>query len=653
MGGETAKNRGPVCVGLLAHVDAGKTTLCEQLLFQSGAIRSAGRVDQRTALLDSGEMERERGITIFSDQATLSWAGREIILLDTPGHTDFSGEMERALGVMDCALLVVSAAEGVQSHTATLWRLLRQKNIPTLVFLNKIDRPGADPAAVLGQLRERLGAEGAFCWADPPDDPVMEGLAGLSEDWMARYFDGEANPDFWREAARTAFQAGQFFPVFTGAALQGEGISALLDGLSLLAPWPKGDPDAPFAGKVCRIRHTPAGRMAVVRVLEGRLRARQPVTLPDGSEIRAGALCTLQGGRRTPLEEAGPGMLCGVMGMAGTKPGDRIGEDAAPGGEPSLQPLLTARVLWDGEPALTVLGWLRELEEEEPLLQVGWEPELQEISIRVMGKIQLEVLAGLMAERYGLAIRFGRCRVLYRETLAAPVRGCGHFEPLRHYAEVHLLLSPGPRGSGIQFDSSCPADRLPASFQHLVRTHLMEREHPGVLTGMPVTDLRVTLLDGLYHLKHTEGGDFREATCRAIRQGLMSGQSVLLEPWYQFEIRVEPSLTGRILIDLQQMGGQCDPPRMEGLESILTGQVPAAGMMDYPAQFLSLTRGQGQLSLQPAGWFPCHNTDEVVAEIGYQPERDTANPAGSVFCSHGSGYLVDWREAPEKMHSQF
>ncbi len=646
-------------IGILAHVDAGKTTLAEQLLCRSGLLRAAGRVDRQNAFLDSEMLERRRGITIFSGQAPFCWKERNFHLLDTPGHTDFSGEMERALWAMDCAILVVSAIEGIQSHTGTVWQLLREAGIPVFIFLNKLDRIGANPERVRAEMAERWEAT-LIPWQGAFPEALQEELAALDEGLMEKYFAGEIDEAGWREAAAALFRARKFLPVLTGTALAGEGTEALLDALAALAPDAPGSPDAPFSGRVYKVLHDKqGGRVTCVKVTSGRLRAKgliqMPGSSPDGSPLfeKAAELRGLSGGRFSPLGEALPGDLAAVTGLSFPRPGDIIGEGAERLPRFSMKPLLSVRVQPpDGVPLQTVLGWFKELEDEEPLLSVRWEETLRELSVQVMGRMQLDVLQELVRQRFGAEVAFGRCQVLYQETLEAPVHGCGHYEPLRHYAEVHLLLSPAPRGSGITFDSICPTDDLAASWQNLIRTHVLEKEHIGVLTGMPATDLQVTLLAGRNHLKHTEGGDFREATYRAVRQGLMAGKSLLLEPWYAFEIDLPLALSGRVLGDVQRMKGEAEPPVLTGDRAIIKGKAPASEMLDYPEGLTSLSRGQARVSLRPAGYFPCHNPDEVIAQCGYLPERDLANPCGSVFCAHGAGYPVSWQDAPAAMHIQ-
>lgn len=643
-------------VGLLAHVDAGKTTLSEQLLYRAGALREAGRVDRRDTLLDCAPIERRRGVTVFSDQAPFSAFGRPFVLVDTPGHTDFSGEMERALSVLDCAVLVVSAAEGVQAHTETLWRLLRERGTPTFIFLNKTDRAGADPEKAFRQM-EKLGGKGFVRFTGALSEEgvfspsLQEALAELDDALLEDFLEGKGDPSRWRQRAESLIKGGRLFPVFSGSALQGGGVEELLRGLSLLAPAPDGDPDAPVSARVYKVRHDKTGRVVFLKVEQGTLRPRQVLQTPEGEE-KCGEIRGYSGTKYHSLQEAGPGSLCGVTGLLSPKAGDRVGADAGREEAFSLRPLLSSRVLFDEEevPAPVMLSRFRELEDEEPLLSVSWNSQAGELWVRVMGEIQLEVLTETVRERWGNAVSFAPCSVLYRETLAAPVVGVGHFEPLRHYAEVHLLLSPGPRGSGVTFRSQCPTDDLAQSWQNLIRTHVLEREHKGVLTGAPLTDVEVTLLSGRAHLKHTEGGDFREAVYRAVRQGLMSGKSVLLEPWYELEAECAPGLLGKLQTDLVQMEAECGAVWQDGETMRLHARGPVRTLMGYPKVFAAFTKGRGRISLRFGGWEPCRKQEEIVEAAGYLPERDVENTGDSVFCSHGAGFPVKWDEAPAHMH---
>lgn len=649
-----------ITIGILAHVDAGKTTLAEQILYHSGVLRSAGRVDRKNSFLDYGKVERERGITVFSDQAVFKSGGTAFYLIDTPGHVDFSGEMERSLWVMDCAILVISCVEGLQSHTETVWKLLQKHHIPTFLFLNKNDRAGANPDGLLDKIHRKW----QVCCPDFSVNfkagemslELAEVLAEQDSNLLELYFSEGYNREKWLSASRKMVSECRIFPVFRGSALNDEGISELLQALPLLAPEKQYRPEEPFSARVFKIRHDKqGGRVAYLKVTAGTLHPKDEILCPcpGGEPVleKINELRCYSGSKYTPIPEAFPGEICAAVGLFSPMPGDIVGTGAEHGTPFEIRPMLSAKVIFDDSVhPKTVLKYLRELEDEEPLLNAVWEEKLQEIHVHVMGKIQLEVLSELFQERYGIDIAFGRCEILYRETIAEPVVGCGHFEPLRHYAEVHFRLEPAERGSGISFKSECSADLLAANWQNLIHTHIMEKEHKGVLTGAPLTDISVTLLAGRAHIKHTEGGDFREASYRAIRQGLMQAKSILLEPYYAFSVEADLSCAGRILSDIQRMSGTYDPP--ETLESSvrIRGRAPVSAMMNYSLELAAFTKGRGVLSLVFDGYEPCHNAGEVIAEKAYDPERDTANTADSVFCSHGSGYLVKWSRAPELMH---
>ena len=645
-------------LGILAHVDAGKTTLSEQMLYRTGVLRTLGRVDQKNAFLDHEAIERERGITVFSDQAIFKMGRRTFQLVDTPGHADFSGEMERCLQILDCAILMISCIEGIQSHTETIWKLLRERKIPTFLFLNKTDRPGADPKHILETIvqkwkapilnfTENFGEEGTF-------SPILqEGLAGLNDQLLEQYLSDQYDPAFWLNTTRRLTAECKMFPALYGAALNGEGVESLLSLLSLLAPIYHGNSQAPLEALAYKVRHDRnGGRVVFLKILNGTLFPKASVDYLSKSSIlteKVDELRCYHAGKFSPVKVAEPGMLCGVTGLSSLKPGERIGGELT--SLPSIQPLLSSRVLFDSSiPARTILGYFKILEDEEPLLGIEWNEELQEIKIHVMGPIQLEVLAHQFEKRFGQQISFGPCQILYRETISKPVNGCGHFEPLRHYAEVHLRLEPGRRGSGITFQSICSTDDLSENWQNLIRTHVFEKEHRGVLTGSPLTDVQITLTAGRAHLKHTEGGDFREATYRAIRQGLMKADNILLEPFLAFDIQANPSLTGRILSDLQRLNAFCNSPELSEDTVVIRGRAPAVNLMDYPQDFSVLTKGSGIITLRFDGYEPCHNTEEVINKRKYDPERDLENSPDSIFCSHGAGYPVKWNDVESHMH---
>ena len=636
-----------LAVGILAHVDAGKTTLSEGLLYRCGCLKKLGRVDHRDAFLDTHALERERGITIFSKQAVLPLEGAEITLLDTPGHVDFAAEAERTLRVLDCAVLVISGPDGVQGHTLTLWKLLRRYHVPTFLFVNKMDLPGTDRGALLSELRLRLSDCCVDFSHDQPREAFLENVAVCGEEAMARYLE-QGDLDDETIAALAASEG--VFPCLFGSALKLEGVDGLLDCLARFAPVPRYPEE--FGARVYQILRDPQGnRLTCLKVTGGALRVRDLLTGREGEwQEKVDQIRIYSGAKFKPVDRAEAGTVCAVTGLSRTAPGDGLGfEPDAPA--PVLEPVLTYRVeLPEGCDPHTALLKLRELGEEDPMLRIVWNEQLREIHIQLMGEVQLEVLIRLIADRFGLAVTFGEGNIVYRETIAAPVLGMGHFEPLRHYAEVHLLLEPGPRGSGLRFASACPEDLLDRNWQRLILTHLAERDHPGVLTGAPITDMKITLVAGRAHVKHTEGGDFRQATYRAVRQGLMSAESVLLEPWYDFSLEVPAPCVGRAMTDLQRMGARTELPQTQGELTTLTGAAPVSELRGYAAEVISYTRGQGRLFSAPRGYEPCHNQEEAVAAAGYDPERDVDNPAGSVFCSHGAGVNVPWDEVPARVH---
>lgn len=646
-------NKNNTAVGILAHVDAGKTTLSEQLLFRCGTLRAVGRVDEQSAYLDYDEIERRRGITVFSDQADLSVGGRAFTLVDTPGHADFSGEMERALSVLDCAVLVVSAVEGVQAHTETLWRLLRERNIPTLVFINKTDRSGADTDRVMNELSRFSEGFCVFSQISGEELPLSFGetLAELDDELLEAYLSGEMTGSLLLQKARQLTAAGRLFPVFCGSALKGEGIDALLSGLRELAPAPNGSADEPFCGLVYKVRHDKGGRVVYLKVKSGTLYPKDSVETPETTE-KCNELRSCSGAKFEPIKAALPGMLCAVTGLQTPKPGDVVGNGAQRAEKFSLRPLLSSKVIFDSTktPPPVMLAHFKELEDEEPLLAVAWSEQAQELRVQVMGEIQLEVLSDVVFERWSIKVSFAPCSVLYRETISAPVIGVGHYEPLKHYAEVHLRLSPAKPGSGISFKSECPHDELATNWQRLINTHVLEKQHIGVLTGSPLTDVEITLLSGRAHIKHTEGGDFRESTYRAVRNGLMYAENVLLEPYYEFTAETAFDEIGRVQADLTKMEAVCDAPCEVGGRMQLHGHAPVRTIMNYPKEFNALTHGRGRFALRFGGYRPCRDPQQIIDEIGYQPERDPENTPDSVFCSHGAGFPVKWSEARAHMH---
>ena len=638
-----------ICAGLLAHVDAGKTTLSEALLYRGGCLKKLGRVDHKDAFLDTNAMERERGITIFSKQAVLSLPDAQITLLDTPGHVDFSGEMERTLSVLDYAVLVVSGTDGVQSHTETVWKLLRRYGVPVFVFVNKMDLAGADQQEVLEQLA-RL--EEGFVPFDGSLDPdaFAEALAMQSEEAMDAYLENGQVP----AGLITAMIARrQVFPCLFGSALKLQGVDGLLEALQAYTRQPKAAEE--FAARVFKISRDEQGnRLTWLKVTGGSLRVKALLTGEDQDgqswQEKADQLRVYSGAKFQMVEQAPAGTMCAVTGLTRTWAGQGLGEETM-GRAPVLQPVQSCRLLLpEGCDAHAVLPKLTQLQEEDPQLRIVWNERLAEIHLQMMGEVQLDVLKRLIWERFGLAVGFGPGSIVYKETIAGPVEGVGHFEPLRHYAEVHLLLEPLPRGAGLQFDTICSEDVLDRNWQRLILTHLEEKEHLGVLTGSPITDMKITLTAGKAHLKHTEGGDFRQATYRAVRQGLMQADSILLEPWYEFRLEVPAEQVGRAMADVQRMGGSFDPPELLGETSVLTGSVPVAELRGYAMELAGYTRGKGRLACTLAGYRPCHDAPVVIEAMGYDPERDTENPPDSVFCAHGAGYTVKWDEVPAHAH---
>ena len=640
-------------VGILAHVDSGKTTLSEAMLYRSGAIRKLGRVDHKDAFLDTDALEKARGITIFSKQALLNVKNTAVTLLDTPGHVDFSTETERTLQVLDYAVLVISGTDGVQSHTETLWRLLRRYHVPTFVFVNKMDLPGPGREALLAQLTHRLG-EG-FVDFGTDVDARNEALALCDERLMEAVLENGALSDAQITAA---IARRHVFPCWFGAALKLEGVDALLEGLDAYTrPAPALDA---FGAKVFKLSpDEQGGRLTWLRVTGGSLKVKALLQGEADGEPwaeKANQLRLYSGAKYTLAEEVFPGQVCAVTGLTKAHPGEGLGAQRD-SGLPVLEPVLSYQVLLpEGADVHAALGKLHRLEEEEPQLHVVWNETLGEIHVQLMGEVQLEVLRSLLAERYGLCVEFGPGGILYKETITEPMEGVGHYEPLRHYAEVHLKLEPLPAGSGLQFAADCREEVLDKNWQRLVLTHLEEKQHLGVLIGAPLTDVKITLIAGRAHLKHTEGGDFRQATYRAVRQGLMMahriGKTQLLEPWYAFRLEVPAENLGRALNDIQRMEGSFDPPETspDGQTATLTGKAPAAAMGSYPMEVVGYTRGRGRLSLTLDGYRPCHNTQQVVEAAGYEPEHDVENPADSVFCAHGAGFVVPWDQVRNYMH---
>lgn len=633
-------------IGVFAHVDAGKTTFSEQLLYHAEAIRKKGRVDHGDTFLDSHPIEKQRGITVFSEEAVFSYRGDSYYLVDTPGHVDFSAEAERSIRILDTAILLVSAVEGVQGHTRTLWSLFDNAKVPVVFFINKTDRAGADISAVLEQIREL--ADGAVYWTGiSPGEELCEEIAQLDETLLEAYLEqGYEEGPFFREAARLV-QERKLFPVFSGSALLDQNIEEFMEVFSRITATDY-QSQKPFRGFVYKVRHENGKRVCFLKIEQGKLAVKDEITTRKGQE-KIHEMRSYHGGRSIPAAQAEAGELCGVVGLS-VPSGEWVGSKTGNQSYVS-SPALAARVLYDASlSSRHVLECFRILEDEDPLLSVTYEQALEQIEVHIMGSVQMEILQEVARERFSLNVEFGTPRILYRETVADTVIGKGHFEPLRHYAEVHLKIAPGKRGSGITFSSNCPVDVLAQSYQNLIRTHVFEKEHKGVLTGAPLTDVAIELLTGRAHLKHTEGGDFREAVYRAIRQGLEKAQSVLLEPYYKFRIDARTEDIGRIISDIQRLHGQFSEPEMAGDTVRICGEAPVSTFMNYAAELVAATGGTAQLSTQSGGYFACHNAQQVIEESGYERIRDRENTSDSVFCSHGAGYTVHWEEAEKLMH---
>ena len=645
-----------ICIGLLAHVDAGKTTLSEGILYRTGCLRRAGRVDHGDAFLDTDVLERERGITIFSKQAVFPLGEKEATLLDTPGHVDFSAETERTLSVLDAAVLVISGTDGVQGHTETLWNLLARHEIPVFIFINKTDLldtaspDGEGRKAVLTSLRETFG-DGCIDFSLREEDPdaFYEQAAMCGDELLESYLESGCISD---DGLRSAVAERRIFPCYFGSALKLTGIEPLLSGIDRFLPAP--EYGEAFGARVFKVSRDAAGaRLTFMKITGGGLSVKEELSGISGGKRwkeKADQLRVYSGAKYRLAEYAAPGSVVAVTGLGRALPGDGLGfeENASP---PALTPVLTYRlILPDGVSVFDSYRKLSQLEEEDPQLHMVWNEQTGEIHLQLMGEVQLEILERVILDRFGMAVSFGEGSIVYKETILSPVEGVGHFEPLRHYAEVHLLLEPGEEGSGMQFESRVSEDDLDRNWQRLILTHLEEKEHLGVLTGSPITDMKITLIAGKAHVKHTEGGDFRQATYRAVRQGLMQAESRLLEPWYTFTLTVPNENVGRAMHDIEMRFGSFDPPEPVGGMSRLTGRAPVATMRDYQTEVAAYTKGRGKLSCRVEGYRPCHNAEEVIAQTGYNPEADLENTPDSIFCSHGAGVVVSWREAKERMH---
>ncbi len=636
------------CIGILAHVDAGKTTLSEAMLYLSGAIRKLGRVDKKDAYLDTYALERERGITIFSKQARFAWKDLGITLLDTPGHVDFSAEMERTLQVLDAAVLVISGADGVQGHTETLWELLKRHHIPAFLFVNKMDQPGTDKETLLKNIHERL-SDSCVDFDDRQSNGFFESLAMCEEELLESYL--ETGSVETADIVRLITER-KVFPVFFGSALKLEGVEKLLDGLADYMEEPAYDEK--FGARVFKISRDDQGnRLTHLKVTGGSLKVKDLLTGRKAEELweeKVNQIRLYSGEKFEAVQEAKAGTVCTVTGLTKTYPGQGLGKEQF-FEKPYLEPVLTFQmVLPDGINVNEVIGKLRQLEEEEPQLHIVWDETVKELHVQLMGEVQIEVLKTLIKERFDLDVSFGNGSIIYKETIENTVEGIGHYEPLRHYAEVHLLLEPGEPGSGMTFFTNCSEDLLDKNWQRLILTHLEERKHVGVLTGSEITDMKISVIGGRAHLKHTEGGDFRQSTYRAVRQGLMKAKSVLLEPYYEFRLEVPLENLGRAMTDVEKMFGKCNPPETGTETAVLTGKAPVAAMRDYQMEVIAYTKGRGRLSCVPGGYAPCHNAEEVIDAIGYDAESDMRNPTGSVFCAHGAGYYVPWNEVDQMAH---
>lgn len=637
-------------IGILAHVDSGKTTLSESMLYVSGKVRRLGRVDHGDAFLDTYELEKSRGITIFSKQAVFELGDKSVTLLDTPGHVDFSAEMERTLQVLDYAILVINGADGVQGHTRTLWSLLQKYQIPAFLFVNKMDQVGTDAEKLLLELKEKLDESCIFFGENQKKDEFYDALAMCNEEAMEAYLENGVIQD---HTVIRMIRRREVFPCYFGSALKLEGIEAFLNGISRYTEESKWTER--FGAKVYKIsRDSQNNRLTHMKITGGTLKVKDVLgQKKDGEaqwEEKVNQIRIYSGDKFEAVQEAGAGTVCAVTGLGQTYPGAGLGieKDSE---TPVLEPVLNYQILFPPSyDAHTILKDLRQLEEEEPMLRIVWKEELGEIHAQLMGEVQIEILQSLMKERFGVPISFGTGNIVYKETIQNTVEGVGHYEPLRHYAEVHLILEPGRRGSGLQFDTICSEDVLDRNWQRLVLTHLMEKIHRGVLTGSAITDMKITLAAGRAHLKHTEGGDFRESTYRAVRQGLMQADNILLEPYYDFRLEVPSECVGRALTDIQKRYGEFKPPEVEGEDSVIVGSAPVATMRDYAREVASYSKGRGRLFCTLQGYAPCHNPEEVMEAYGYDPERDLENPTGSVFCTHGAGFAVPWNEVSEYMH---
>ncbi|NME83387.1 TetM/TetW/TetO/TetS family tetracycline resistance ribosomal protection protein [Clostridium sp. SM-530-WT-3G] len=664
-------------IGVLAHVDAGKTTVSEAILYHTQAIRKRGRVDHKDTFLDSHSIERERGITVFQDQGIFKFNGSTYYLIDTPGHVDFSTEMERAIGIMDYAVIIISAVEGVQGHTKTVWNLLRKYKVPTIIFVNKIDRENADTDRVIKEIRKELNENAVYvhiknglCEVDSGnihenniefDDKLVEYISEYDDELLEKYFEGNYDEDLWRKKFKELVKENKIFPCFKGSALQDKGVVEFLYGLDEITYTDYKESDETneedFKGYVYKIRYDENGnRLTFIKVLQGNIKVKDEITYGESDESKicekVNSLRIYNGSKFTVTDKGECGELVALTGITNAIPGDMLGE-LKMRNQYEMVPTLVSKVIYDKSYNVKdVLRNFRILESEDPALNVTWSEELSEIHVHIMGKIQLEVLKEIVKERFNMDVEFGPCEILYKETITEPTFGYGHFEPLRHYAEVHLMIEPGKRNSGITFENKCHVDNLAPGYQNLVKTHIFEREHNGLITGSSLTDVRITLLNGRAHLKHTCGGDFREATFRALRQGLEKANNILLEPYYKFEINVTEEHIGRVLSDIQKLSGTFETPENENGSVKIKGRGPVSTFMDYSMEVIAFTKGKGSISFIYDGYDLCHNTEEVIEKRNYNKDSDIMYTSNSVFCSHGKGYIVKWQDADEAMHAE-
>lgn len=641
-------------IGILAHVDSGKTTFSEQILYHTNSIRNRGRVDYKTSFLDNHKIEKERGITIFADQSKFKIEDSVYYLIDTPGHIDFSTEMERALSILDYAIVLVSAVEGVQGYTETLWTLLRKYNIPTFFFINKIDRTGADINKTLEELKNNLTEDIVYIEdLNNLDIETIEAIAEKNEELLEEYLEGSFNKEKWIDAFKLQIKENKIYPMLKGSALLDEGITEFLEIFNKLTYTEYNNEDD-FKGRVYKIKIDENGtRYTYIKALSGRLKVRDEVKYGEAEIVeKISSIKLVNGNKFSSLDIGEAGDIFAVTGLSSLEPGDTIGFKEEKFGF-NMIPTLTSKIIFDSKyNEKDILKYFKILESEDPSLNVSWNEELKEIQVSIMGKIQLEILKEIAKDRFNIDIDFGPCEIMYKETIGNKIYGYGHFEPLRHYAEVHLKLEPNERGKGITFDNICHTDNLGYGHQNLVKKHIFEREHKGILTGSPITDIKITLLTGRAHNKHTEGGDFREATYRAIRQGLEQAENILLEPYYKFKIKVDLDYMGRVISDIQKMSGEFNPPINSGDKIIITGRGPVSTFMEYSVEILTFTKGRGSVSLIYDGYSPCHNTEEAIEKRNYNKDADINHQSSSVFCSKGQGFIVPYYEVENYIHCE-